>query len=220
MASSPSLSAIILAGGRSRRMGRDKALLTLPGGQPLLYRTAQVAHQLTAEVVVVTPWPERYQTVVPPTVRLVKEGQTTSGPLSGFIQGWAQVNSDWCLLLACDLPYLESVVLQRWWTWLLARTEQTEQTGRWRSYPPEESPAYPMAYPAASLISGMKGWEPLCGYYHRSCLAGLTQHLAEGDRAFQTWLATVPIAAYSAIPPSMLFNCNTPDDWTTVERAV
>lgn len=213
MAASPSLSAIILAGGRSRRMGRDKALLTLRSGQPLLYQTAQVAQQLTAEVVVVTPWPERYQPVVPPTVRLVREGQVANGPLSGFVQGWAQVNSDWCLLLACDLPYLESAVLQRWWIWLLARIEQIEQRCSCR---PEASPADP----AASLVPGAKGWEPLCGYYHRSCLAGLTQHLASGDRSFQPWLATVPIAAYSAIPPSMLFNCNTPDDWTAVERAI
>lgn len=211
MSVSPALSAVILAGGRSRRMGQDKALLTTPSGQPLLAQTAQIAQQLTAEVVVVTPWPERYRQVVPPTVRLLLEDcsreDSPRGPLSGFAQGWTQIHSDWCLLLACDLPYLESAPLQRWWCWLLAQSEH------WHRF--AEPPA---SLPVASLAPGSKGWEPLCGYYHRRCLPGLWRRLASGDRAFQPWLTTVPIAAYSAVPRSMLFNCNTPSDWQTVQQ--
>ncbi len=211
MSVSPALSAVILAGGRSRRMGQDKALLTTPSGQPLLAQTAQIAQQLTAEVVVVTPWPERYRQVVPPTVRLLPEdqsrGDSPRGPLSGFAQGWTQIHADWCLLLACDLPYLESAILQRWWRWLLAQTEHWQRLA--------EPPA---PLPVASLTPGIKGWEPLCGYYHRRCLPGLLRRLASGDRSFQSWLTTVPIAAYSAVPRSMLFNCNTPSDWQAVQQ--
>ena len=64
---------MILAGGHSRRMGQDKALLKLPDGQQLLSRTAQIAQQLTADVVVVTPWPDRYRTMLPPSIRWVTE---------------------------------------------------------------------------------------------------------------------------------------------------
>ncbi len=199
-----SLSAIILAGGHSRRMGRDKALLTLPHGQPLLQRTAQIAQQLTSDILVITPWPERYQPVLPPTVRLVKEqtvphaspDANSLGPLGGFSQGWSLVRSDWCLLLACDLPYLEHDALQRWWHWLMA-------------LPPAERPM-------ASLAPGSKGWEPLCGYYHRSCLPGLHRHVAGHNHSFQSWLTTIPIVAYRTLPAAMLFNCNTPDDWAEV----
>lgn len=210
MATNPSLSAIILAGGHSRRMGQDKALLTTPSGQPLLARTAQIAQRLTAEVVIVTPWPERYRRIVPLTVRLLLEDQevgAASGPLGGFAQGWRQVGSDWCLLLACDLPYLDISVLQRWWNWLLVQIEHG-----YHVEPPDP-------WPVASLTPGIKGWEPLCGYYHRRCLPGLLGQLASGDRAFQPWLDTVPIAAYSAVPRSMLFNCNTPGDWQAVQQS-
>ena len=212
-----SLSAMILAGGQSRRMGRDKALLKLPNGQPLLQRTAQVAQQLTSDILVVTPWPERYRPILPPAVCLVQETvQAPSaavkrlGPLGGFAQGWSQVRSDWCLLLACDLPYLEPIALQQWWDWLTGPLANPAHLG-WGG------PTGATAGVMASLVPGVKGWEPLCGYYHRSCLPGLRRHVAGPDRSFQSWLATLPIAAYQALPASMFFNCNTPGDWLEVK---
>ncbi|MGB3293452.1 MAG: NTP transferase domain-containing protein [Phormidesmis sp.] len=224
-----SLSAIILAGGHSRRMGQDKALLTLPNGQPLLQRTAQIAQQLTSDTLVVTPWPERYQPILSPTVRLVKE-QTAShaqptpqstakafGPLGGFAQGWSLVRSDWCLLLACDLPYLEPDPLRQWWQWLIALPPDHLSL----SVPTTGEPSADLkdhnAPIMASLAPGTKGWEPLCGYYHRSCLPGLHRHIAGHDRSFQSWLTTIPIAAYCALPATLLFNCNTPHDWANVK---
>jgi molybdopterin-guanine dinucleotide biosynthesis protein A len=201
-----SLSVIILAGGRSCRMGQDKALLKLSNGRPLLYHTAHIAQQLSSEVIVITPWPERYSAAVPPAVRLIKEPSSQNsrepdfyklgGPLGGFLQGWAQIHADWCLLLACDLPYLERAALQQWWNWLQAQR----------------------LAPVASLTTGVKGWEPLCGYYHRSCLPPLQDYLASGQRSFQPWLATLPIAPYHDLPQSLLFNCNTPADWATVTQ--
>lgn len=214
------LSAIILAGGHSRRMGQDKALLTMPDGQLLLQRTARLAQQLTADTVVITPWPERYQPVLPPTVRLVKE-QTAIGPLGGFAQGWNQVHSDWCLLLACDLPYLEFAALQHWWQWLtIALTEPPPDELALSETPPSrpstDSPGKHTPV-MASLVPGTKGWEPLCGYYHRSCLPGLHRQMAGSNRSFQSWLAKIPITPYRLLPASMLFNCNTPNDWGKVK---
>ena len=226
----PTLSAIILAGGHSRRMGRDKALLTLPDGQPLLHHTAQIAQQLTPDVVVVTPWPDRYRSGLPPKVQLIKEqGSSASplagpsagpsaGPLGGFAQGLRQISSEWCLLLACDMPYLQSVPLQNWWVWLTPQLQR--QT------------------PVASLVpctasNGRKRWEPLCGFYRRSCLSALSQYLSDSPAAklqpkkpsgsylglsFQAWLETLSIAAYTDLPPQLLFNCNTPADWVSTQQ--
>ncbi|KPQ35289.1 MAG: molybdopterin-guanine dinucleotide biosynthesis protein MobA [Phormidesmis priestleyi Ana] len=244
---------MILAGGHSRRMGQDKALLKLPDGQQLLSRTAQIAQQLTADVVVVTPWPDRYRTMLPPSIRWVTESpmppQSPSlqkprylGPVSGFAQGWAQIESEWCLLLACDLPYLQSEPLQQWWAWLEKREKN-------RCH---EVAAVAKRYPMASLVAReetketkeIRGtqettWEPLCGFYHRSCLPALTRHIrayqAATDGAidarpqesarqpstaklsFQTWLKPLPVLAYTALPPQLLFNCNTPQDWASIK---
>ena len=214
----PTLSALILAGGYSRRMGTDKALLPLSHNQPMLLRTAQIAQQIATDVAVVTPWPSRYRSLLSTTeVRLVQEPTTarcldsgsaekpSAGPLSGFAYGWQHITSDWCLLLACDLPYLDAVRLNQWWSWTVsAVSHDVMETG------------LDGAYPMASLAAGANGWEPLCGFYHRSCLPSLTRQLATAQRAFQPWLQRLTIARYDDIAPQMFFNCNTPAEWRAV----
>ncbi|MGB3297910.1 MAG: molybdenum cofactor guanylyltransferase [Phormidesmis sp.] len=226
----PALSAIILAGGRSRRMGHDKALLTLPDGRPLLHRTAQIAQQLATDVVVVTPWSDRYRSALPPQVRLIHETTApgkAAGPLSGFAEGLKQISSDWCLLLACDMPYLQSAPLQQWWAWIQRQTIQ-DQTLR--------DQAIMASLTHSTAAAHTKRWEPLCGFYHCNCQSALEQYLSspckEPDQpqhnqtkprarlSFQSWLTTLAIAPYSHLPKKILFNCNTPDDWASVHQAL
>jgi molybdenum cofactor guanylyltransferase len=221
---------MILAGGHSRRMGQDKALLALPNGQPLLCQTIHIAQQLPADaVVVVTPWPHRYQSIVPPQVQLIQEQSEPSaglpsglprlpaGPLGGFAQGWTPITSQWCLLLACDMPYLQHAPLQQWWTWL---TTQKPNPRPLASLVPR---SMPLANQKASRQADLTHWEPLCGFYHRNCLPELIRYLRDLDPqrpsqfSFQSWLKTLPIVAYKALPSKLLFNCNTPEEWATTQ---
>lgn len=197
------LAAIVLAGGQSSRMGHDKALITIQG-VPLLQQIYQLALQCTTEVYVVTPWPERYRDLLPNDCIFIQElGSPENslaapqGPLLGFAQGLAQAQSDWVLLLACDLPRLQVAVLQDWIKELL-RSERANPSSK-----PEVS---------AFLPRGAKGWEPLCGFYHRSCLPALTLFIEQGGRSFQKWLAQYPVQELPLPNTQMLFNCNTPED--------
>ena len=228
----PTLSAVILAGGRSQRMGTDKALLKAPDGTPLIARTIRVASQLTADVVVVEGAGDRYQSALSSKlttqklttrVRFVSE-QTAKGPLNGFALGRSQTDADWCLLLACDLPYLESHPLQAWWAWL-ASSQASHQAGA--SLAPKSSSKETDR--SAIQKSVVKKWEPLCGFYHRRSLPSLTHHLNKDSHlalstryhlSFQDWLTDLSIAAYTAFPQSMLFNCNTPADWVEAQRNI
>jgi molybdopterin-guanine dinucleotide biosynthesis protein A len=198
-----SLSAIVLAGGQSSRMGRDKALISLQG-VPLLRQICDIALSCTSEVYVVTPWPERYQDVLPDACRVIQEvplpGETTShGPLVGFAQALAWVETDWVLLLACDLPHLQVKVLQDW-------ALELQKTA------PDAMPKAVREATIALLPRHPKGWEPLCGFYRRQCLPILTQYIDEGGRSFQDWLAQHPVQELPVSDTQLLFNCNTPAD--------
>lgn len=196
--SPPSLTAIILAGGKSSRMGRDKALICIEG-IPLLQRTCTVAQKCTKGVYVVTPWLAKYRHILPQGCKLIKEvpwrGKIHHGPLVGFAQGLLQVKTPWVLLLACDLPHL-----------------QPEQILEWTEYLNSASQDHIAALPRHD-----RGWEPLCGFYRRSCLSQLNQYIAGGGRSFQGWLAQHEVQELPLCDPQLLFNCNTPDDLAQVK---
>ncbi|MBD1880093.1 molybdenum cofactor guanylyltransferase [Coleofasciculus sp. FACHB-T130] len=198
--SAVSLTAIVLAGGKSSRMGRDKALISVKG-VPLIRRVCEVAQACASKVYVVTLWIERYQDIVPSTCKLIREVGTgephsfsndekPQGPLIGFAQGLAPVQTEWVLLLACDLPNLKEEVLQNW-------VQHLPEV-------PEDCIAFLPRHP--------KGWEPLCGFYRRRCLPSLTEFINKGGRSFQQWLSQHPVQELPLTERSLLFNCNTPAD--------
>lgn len=187
------VTALILAGGRSRRMGSDKALSAWHG-IPLIQRVFAVAQACCTVVCVLTPWPERYQKLLPSGVNWLQEPHTFAGPLSALALGMDVIQTPWTLLLACDMPRLDAAILRQW-------IQALPQTGGMAHVPYHQD-----------------RWEPLCGFYHVDALPSLKAFLAEhGDRAsFQQWLHSidaVPLDVDMAIAP-MFFNCNTPDDLT------
>jgi molybdenum cofactor guanylyltransferase len=174
-------------------MKADKALIPWQG-IALLQRVVAAAQACCQEVVVLTPWPERYQTLVPKRVNLLQEPQAFAGPMAALRFGIETLQTAWILLLACDMPQLDATVLQQW----IDGLPNTEKL--------------------AHVPYHQNRWEPLCGFYHINALPSLKAYLAaHGDRAsFQKWLQTidaVPLAVDAAIAP-MFFNCNTPDDLT------
>ena len=198
------LSAIVLAGGLSSRMGQDKALIEIDQ-VPLLSKICQVALQCADPVYVVTPWVERYRAVVDRQVQFIQEVPLSNEPnepdkpngsLVGFVQGLAIVQTEWVLLLACDLPGLRGEILQDW----AARLSKVEGA-------------------IALLPKNPEGyWEPLCGFYRQDCLPSLQAYIATGKRSFQGWLAQQPVQAVQELLVSdrqMLLNCNTPEDLQT-----
>jgi molybdenum cofactor guanylyltransferase len=195
------LSVLILAGGRSSRMGRDKATLEI-AGVPMIRRIYDAIAgcddrdgSLASRIYVVTPWAERYRSLLPAACHFIAEVQPDRGSLMGFQQGLAEVNSEWVLLLACDLPNLSTPVLQSWLDNLSA------------------VPAQSIAYLPRNLE---KGWEPLCGCYRRSCLSSLLDYTHNGRRSFQGWLAQHQVTELPIADRRCLTNCNTPADLAAV----
>lgn len=192
-----SVAALILAGGQSRRMGTDKALLSLQGN-PMLQRVHDTADRCCISVYVLTPWPDRYRAILPASVQFLTEDPAGHGPLVALCQGLQLIKADWTLLLACDLPHLRAEILQHWIS-QLAHTPSTI---------------------LARVPRQHRYWEPLCGFYSDQCQPALAEYILKGGRSFQGWLSQLPVEAIpveAAIAP-MLRNCNTPKDLKYLER--
>jgi molybdenum cofactor guanylyltransferase len=198
------LSAVILAGGQSRRMGRDKALLPIASLAPkaiaasdsmaedgitLLQQTCAVAKSCADEVFVLSSTP--YD--LPWGCQWISEDPPYQGPLKAFAGCLGQIESEWILLLACDLPYLDAQVLQRW-------IEELKQV-----------PASSIAY----LAPHAKGWECLCGFYRQQCHQSLQDFMMAGGNSFQSWLQDQEVQAIPTAEPRMLINWNNPADFST-----
>ncbi|MEM9005114.1 MAG: molybdenum cofactor guanylyltransferase, partial [Cyanobacteria bacterium P01_F01_bin.86] len=180
------LAVLILAGGISQRMGQDKALLELDG-TPLLRHTWDLAQTLTTNVWVITSRPERYREILPVTAQWLEEpppppNTIPPGPLFAFSQALAQIQADWILLLACDLPALQADVLHQWQ----------------QDLPQVDADA--IAY----LPQTAKGWEPLCGFYRYASLRSLQAYVATGHRSFQPWLNQQAVQAIPHVSDDML----------------
>lgn len=111
------LGAVILAGGRSVRMGRPKEWLPL-GGEPLLVRSCRVVAGCADPVLVVVRDAAQHVPQLPPGVERLVDERREAGPLAGLVQGMRHLadrhrfgTGDAVLLTACDQPFLTTEFL-------------------------------------------------------------------------------------------------------------
>lgn len=102
----PEVSAFVLAGGKSSRMGRDKALLEFEG-EPLIARALRTLRLITPEVAIAggDAGLARYA----PVVEDLYPGQ---GPLGGIVSALGQSERAWSLFLAVDMPFVDEGTLR------------------------------------------------------------------------------------------------------------
>ena len=97
------LSAVLLAGGESRRMGRDKATIVFRD-RPLWYHQLDILRKLEPETLLLSaridpPWR-------PADVEFVADAHPLHGPLSGISAALARTKSDYVVVLAIDMPFV------------------------------------------------------------------------------------------------------------------
>ncbi|HEX2911440.1 MAG TPA: molybdenum cofactor guanylyltransferase [Chloroflexia bacterium] len=184
--------AIILAGGLSRRMGTDKALLRLkPGGPRIIEMVLAAASAVATEVVISTNRPELYSWLDLP---LVPDNFPGAGPLAGLEAGLSRSTARYNLLLACDMPFVQPKLLR----FLLDLAAQ---------------------HSAVIPLSREGRPEPLCGIYSRECLPHIREHLRAGKYKMTGWLEYLPVRYVAAdelleYDPALrsFDNLNTPED--------
>lgn len=103
---------VVLAGGLSRRLGRDKAVESI-GGEPLISRVIGRLGALTNETVVVVNSEARGEELpLPMDAQTAVDIYADSGSLGGIFTGLTAASNDWGLVVACDMPFLNAGLMR------------------------------------------------------------------------------------------------------------
>ncbi len=186
------LSALVVCGGKSSRMGRPKALLAVRGRR-LIDHVTGVARRLASEVLLVTPSPEGLEDLGFPIATGERPGL---GPLEALRVGLEQARGDLVYVFSCDLPNIEAGPLKK----LQELLDDSD----------------------AVIPRSAHGLEPLCALYRKSCAEVFAAQLAKGERALhgaaRALRAAHPAARDLGVEESFFANLNMPEDLTRLDR--
>jgi len=105
------ITGIVLAGGRSRRFGTDKALAAWGDGT-MVERILSIHASVFPAVVVVTRRPSRFAFLRRPGVRVVADRLCEPHALGGLLTGLGAIRTPFAFVSACDMPFLRPAVLR------------------------------------------------------------------------------------------------------------
>jgi molybdopterin-guanine dinucleotide biosynthesis protein A len=106
--------AIVLAGGFSKRFGKDKGLVNL-AGKPLAVHVLERVAEVVDEVLVVVSsesQKEAYSLLVPNENKIFVDNENVRSPLVGTLTGLANTRAEYSLLLPCDTPFVSGKVIE------------------------------------------------------------------------------------------------------------
>lgn len=189
----------IQAGGRSSRMGRDKAHIPL-GGKPIIEHLLQRVDGLADEILVTTNNPQAYEYLGLPMVSDIET--PGGGALNGLYTALFYAHGETILVLACDMPFVNRPLLAH----MLQHSSQADIV----------------------VPHHAGGFEPLHAVYRkRSCLPAIETALAQGEKRMISFFPSVDVLSIKSIDLSRLdpdglsfFNVNTPEDLAKAEELI
>ncbi|PKB81466.1 MAG: hypothetical protein BZY88_06500 [SAR202 cluster bacterium Io17-Chloro-G9] len=186
-------SAIVLAGGMSRRLGRDKAVEPI-GGQPLILRVSDLLGPLADELMVVVANADRGDSLpLDARHRLVLDQYPGGGSLGGIFSGLSECTHQWAIAVACDMPFLHHGLIKH----MLSLRDGVDAV--------------------VPVVDGRP--EPTHAIYSKACLPYIEERLNAGDLKISNFFGQVRVRfleepEVSQWDPSLrsFFNINTPED--------
>ncbi len=184
---------VVLAGGRSRRLGRDKAV-ELVGGEPLISRVIGRMSEVANEIVVVVSGDEgASQLPLPQDATVVVDAYPDKGSLGGIFSGLRAGRSDWAMVVACDMPFVNVALLKH----ILDQTDECDAV--------------------VPMLDGRP--EPIHAAYSKVCLPAIEKKILADDLKIAGFFEDVrvkfvPEREVDSFDPDHLsfFNINTEQD--------
>jgi molybdopterin-guanine dinucleotide biosynthesis protein A len=192
------ISIAIQAGGESRRMGQDKALMPFLG-RNLLERVMKRVSSLGDDLFITTNYPSKYQAYGVPLYRDVMPG---NGALGGLLTALSSAKNPILVVVACDMPFVNRDIL--------ALAIDRLQSNR-----------VDVAIPHSK-----KGYEPFHAVYRlETCLPAVKAALDSGERRLISWFPAVNVSPINEDvlleydPRQVAFwNVNTIEDFQNAEK--
>jgi molybdopterin-guanine dinucleotide biosynthesis protein A len=180
---------VILAGGKSRRMGEDKSFVPF-SGRPLIQSVLDRLVPLFEDVIIVTNSPDRYTDF---SVRVEKDLLPNRGPLGGIHTALLAAATPSCFVAACDMPFVNPDLVR---------------------FMSEEIDGFDLVIPCSENTL-----QTLCAVYSRGCVHPMERQLSDGRLKVADLLQHVAvkmvgpeeIARFDPQGASFL-NINTPQD--------
>jgi len=188
------ISGIVLAGGKSRRMGgQDKGLMMVAGKPMAAWATALLTPQVGRVLLNANRNREQYQALGATVI--ADQMADFQGPLAGMAAGLAAIDSDYAAFIPCDSPLLPADLVQRLWDAMSAQQADI-----------------------AVAHDGQR-MQPVCALLRRDLLPSLQATLAGGERKVDRWYALhqLALADLSDLPEAFL-NANTPAQLAELEQ--
>lgn len=193
---SAAFSAFVLAGGRSTRMGTDKAFV-LWDGRTLLMRALEVARSLTAEVRIVGD-PAKFTSFAP----VIEDLFPGCGPLAGIHAALRSSKTDLNLILAVDMPLVTAALLK----YMLTRAKDADRS-------------------MVTVPLTTRGWQPLCAIYRRGFASIAERALRARHYKVDELFAEAGVQSIGELElqsvgfaPDLFSNLNTPADLENAAR--
>ena len=200
----------VLAGGKSRRMGQNKALLPFHG-KPLIQHTTELMQKIFSQVLVVCWNRRQYKFLEIPTI---VDKIPNCGPLGGIHTALSEVNNRPVFVLACDLPFVTQALIRYIVDFPVHTDFNTTGSENFNEMP------------LVKIPSCKKRLQPLVGLYYPDVLPIIEQRLIQHQLQIKYFLQDiaaieVPITSQQSFYNDHLFcNINTPQNYqrTVVDK--
>lgn len=206
----PRASAIILAGGKSRRMGSDKAFLEFDG-ELLIERVIERVRRVCDQVVIVSNDLDSYARFGVP---IVGDVYPNKGSLGGIFSGLLAIREPYAVAVACDMPFLNEALLRH----LISLADQADVIVPRAK---DLSSNVHRGRPDASTLRLAKDADlhPTHAVYSKNCIEPMRARLLADDLRIISFYEAVRVLvvepeAIDRFDPKHLsfFNANTPED--------
>ena len=189
------LTGVILAGGKSRRMGYNKALLRV-GGKTIIERVLEALKEITDSLLIITNSPEEYDFLNIPMKGDILPGK---GAFGGVYTALSLSDAFYSLVVACDMPFLNSGFLR---------------------YMTQFKEGYDIVIPKPG-----QWYEPLCAIYAKTCIPQIENLLGAGclkiielfPMVRTRYVGEEEIKLYNS-SEMLFFNVNTQEDYLRAQQ--